>query len=176
MTAKLTDFRQSLIRELTEFIRDQADALSLRDLYQLITDLPAVRERLRNIPVETYPYLTKQLQFLCLFIEEQLAERKGGLSDAALREAAFALRYFQRTPDLIPDSIPHMGLSHMGLLDDAIIVDIVLQRQHSAFKRSSHGEKLSRPEPNFEVDELLSIISPLRLSSFCMSLANRSSA
>jgi uncharacterized membrane protein YkvA (DUF1232 family) len=171
MTAKLTDFRQSLIRELTEFIRDQADALSLRDLYQLITDLPAVRERLRNIPVETYPYLTKQLQFLCLFIEEQLAERKGGLSDAALREAAFALRYFQRAPDLIPDSIPDMGL-----LDDAIIVDIVLQRQHSAFKRSSHGEKLSWPEPKFEVDELLSIISPLRLSSFCKSLANRSSA
>jgi hypothetical protein len=171
MIAKLTDFKQSLIRELTEFIRNQADALSLRDLYQLITDLPAVRERFRTIPVETYPYLTNQLEFLCLFIEERLGERNGGLSDAALGEAAFALRYFQRTPDLIPDSIPHMGL-----LDDAIIVDIELQRQHNAFKRSSHGEKLTWPEPKFEVDELLSIISPLRLSSFCTSLANRSSA
>jgi uncharacterized membrane protein YkvA (DUF1232 family) len=170
MTAKLTDFKQSLIRELTEFIRNQAEAFSLKGLYQLITDLPAVRERLRDIPVETYPYLTKQLEFLCLFIEEQLAQQKGDLSDAALREAAFALHYFLRTPDLIPDSIPYMGL-----LDDAIIVDIVLQRQHDAFKRSSHGEKLSWPEPNFEVDELLSIISPLRLSSFCTSLANRSS-
>jgi uncharacterized membrane protein YkvA (DUF1232 family) len=171
MIAKLTDFKQSLISELTEFIRNQADAISLRDLYQLITDLPAVRERFRNIPVETYPYLKNQLEFLCLFIEERLAERKSGLSDAALGEAAFALRYFQRTPDLIPDSIPHMGL-----LDDVIIVDIVLRRQHNAFKRSSHGEKLSWPEPKFEVDELLSIISPLRLSSFCTSLANRSSA
>jgi hypothetical protein len=54
MIAKLTDFKQSLIRELTEFIRNQADALSLRDLYQLITDLPAARERFRTIPVQTY--------------------------------------------------------------------------------------------------------------------------
>jgi hypothetical protein len=48
MTTKLTDFKQSLIRELTGFIRNQADVLSLRDLHQLITDLPAVRERLRK--------------------------------------------------------------------------------------------------------------------------------
>ena len=44
-------------------------------------------------------------------------------------EAAFALLYFQRATDLIPDSIPGMGL-----LDDAMIVRIVLGRHEHAFK------------------------------------------
>ena len=49
-------------------------------------------------------------------------------------EAAFALLYFQRATDLIPDSIPGMGL-----LDDAMIVRIVLGRHEHAFKSSSHA-------------------------------------
>ena len=52
-------------------------------------------------------------------------------------EAAFALLYFQRATDLIPDSIPGMGL-----LDDAMIVRIVLGRHEPAFKFSPHGYKL----------------------------------
>ncbi len=81
-------------------------------------------------------------------------------------EAAFALLYFQRTTDLIPDSIPGMGL-----LDDAIIVRIVLSRHEHALKSSSHAYKLSWPTPSFDVDQLLSIVSPLRLNSFYLSMA-----
>ena len=55
-------------------------------------------------------------------------------------EAAFALLYFQRATDLIPDSIPGMGL-----LDDAMIVRIVMGRHEQAFKSSSHGYNLSWP-------------------------------
>ena len=85
-----------------------------------------------------------------------------------MAEAAFALLYFQRATDLIPDSIPDMGLS-----DDSMIVSIVLRRQEHAFKRSSHGHLLRWPEPRFDVDQLLSVISPLRVTSFCSSLAIR---
>ena len=67
---------------------------------------------------------------------------------------------------LIPDSIPGMGL-----LDDAIVVRIVLGRHVHAFKSSSHGYKLSWPAPSFDVDQLLSVVSPLRLTSFYLSMA-----
>ena len=48
-----------------------------------------------------------------------------------MAEAAFALLYFQRAIDLIPDSIPGLGL-----LDDSMIVEMVLRGQETAFKGS----------------------------------------
>ncbi|MBV9732296.1 MAG: DUF1232 domain-containing protein [Verrucomicrobia bacterium] len=45
--------------------------------------------------------------------------------------------YFQRTIDLIPDSIPDMGL-----LDDAIIVGMVPRREEHAFKQSPYANML----------------------------------
>jgi hypothetical protein len=83
-------------------------------------------------------------------------------------EAAFALLYFQRSTDLIPDSIPGLGL-----LDDAMMVHIVLDRHEHTFKSGSHGYKPSWPAPNFDVDQLLSVVSPLRLTSFCLSMATQ---
>jgi hypothetical protein len=56
-------------------------------------------------------------------------------------------------------------------LDDAIIVRIVLGRHEHAFKSRSHAYKLSWPVPSFDVDQLLSVISLLRLTSFYMSMA-----
>jgi hypothetical protein len=84
-------------------------------------------------------------------------------------EAAFALLYFQRASDLIPDSIPGMGL-----LDDAMIVRIVLGRHEQAFKINPHGDKLSWPAPRFDVDQLLSVVSPLRLAWFNLSMTTYS--
>ena len=148
--------------ELTDLIQSQAGSLSLGDLDRLVIDLPALRERFVNIPLQTYLYLPDQLEFLCLFVEEQVVGRKRDLAEEPVAEAAFALLYFQRAADLIPDSIPGLGL-----LDDAMIVSLVLRRQEQAFRRGSYGYKFRWPEPKLDVDELLSVISPLRVNSFC---------
>ena len=84
-------------------------------------------------------------------IQERL--RNAQLIDNALAEAAFALSYFQRNADLIPDAIPHIGI-----LDDALIVSMVLRRHEQTFRRSSHVGLLRRPDREFEVDDLLSVI------------------
>src|SRR5258707_14493968 len=107
MTTKATDFKERMTKELTDFIRYQASSLSVADLDRLIADLPGLRERFAKIPAQTYPCLADQLQFLSLVVEDQI------LRDPAAElvgEAAFALLYFQRATDLIPDSIPGMGL------------------------------------------------------------------
>jgi uncharacterized membrane protein YkvA (DUF1232 family) len=168
MTTNFTDFKQTMVAELTDFIRDQASSLSVADLDRLIADLPALRERFAKIPSQTNEYLSDQLECLCRFVEEQVVGRKRDLTEEAVGEATFALLYFQHGADLLPDSIPDMGL-----LDDAMIVSMVLRRQEQAFKRSSHAYLLRWPEPRFDVDELLSVISPLRVTSFCSSLAIR---
>ncbi|MGA8657152.1 MAG: YkvA family protein [Chthoniobacterales bacterium] len=152
-----------MAKELTGFIQSQARALSIADVDRLIVDLPALRERFGKIPAQTYPYLADQLQFLSRVLEEQVVREP----DADMvGEAAFALLYFQRSTDLIPDSIPGIGL-----LDDSMIVRIVLGRHEHAFKSSSHAYKLSWPAPSFDVEQLLAVISPLRLSSFYRSMA-----
>jgi uncharacterized membrane protein YkvA (DUF1232 family) len=162
------DFGCRITEEITGFIQSQARALSLTDIERLIVDLPALRERSANIPRQAYPYLADQLQFLSLMVEELIVRDPAG---EIVGEAAFALLYYQRATDLIPDSIPGMGL-----LDDAIIVRIVLGRHEHAFKSSPHGYKLRWPPPSFSVDQLLSVISPLRLSSFYLSMATETRA
>ena len=168
MTAKFSGFKESITTELTNFIQSQACALSLAVLDRLTTDLPALRERFAKIPSQTYAYLSDQLEFLCLFVEEQVVGRTRDLAEEPVAEAAFALLYFQRTSDLIPDSIPGLGL-----LDDSMVVAMVLRRQQHAFKGSLHAYMLRWPEPGFDLDQMLSVISPMRLTSFCSSLAIR---
>ena len=165
MTTRFTDFKETMTSEITGFIQSQARALSIADIDRLIIDLPALRERFAKIPARTYPYLADQLAFLSRVVEEQVVREPAA---DMVGEAAFALLYFKRATDLIPDSIPGMGL-----LDDAMIVRIVLGRHEHAFKSSSHAYNLSWPGPSFDVEQLLAVISPLRLSSFYWSMATQ---
>jgi uncharacterized membrane protein YkvA (DUF1232 family) len=162
MTTKTSEFKKIMTGELVDFIQSQARALSVAELRQLTADLPALRERFAKIPAQTYPLLADQLQFLSLVVEDEVVRDPAG---EMVGEAAFALLYFQRATDLIPDSIPGLGL-----LDDAMIVRFVLGRHERALKLSPYSHKLSWPAPSFDVDQLLSVVSPLRLSWFYLSM------
>jgi len=165
MTAKYADFKEWMTMELSDFVQNQASALSVADLDRLIADLPALRERFTTIPSHTYPYLADHLEFISRVVKDQVTGPNPDPISQTVSEAAFALLYFQTATDLIPDSIPGMGL-----LDDAMIVSLVLRRHQDAFKRSSHAYKLHWPLPTFDIDQLLSVVSPLRLDSFYSSM------
>jgi uncharacterized membrane protein YkvA (DUF1232 family) len=165
MTAKYADFKEWMTMELIDFVQSQAGVLSVADLNRLIADLPALRERFTTIPSQTYPYLSDQLEFLSLVVKDQVTGPNRDPISQTVSEAAYALLYFQTATDLIPDPIPGMGL-----LDDAMIVSLVLRRHEDAFKRSSHAYKLHWPLPTFDIDQLLSVVSPLRLDSFYSSM------
>jgi uncharacterized membrane protein YkvA (DUF1232 family) len=168
MTTKYIDFKEAMTTQLLDFVQSQAGALSPADLDQLIVDLPALRERFTETSAQPYPYLADQLEFLSLLVESQADGLKRDAVPQMLAEASFALLYFQRTTDLIPDPIPGLGL-----LDDAVVVSMVLRRHEHAFKCNSHADKLHWPFPTFDVDQLLWVVSPLRVTSFCSSLAIR---
>jgi hypothetical protein len=64
MTPSSTDLRERIAGEITNFIQNQARAISITAIERLVADLPALRKRFARIPAQTYPYLADQLQFL----------------------------------------------------------------------------------------------------------------
>jgi uncharacterized membrane protein YkvA (DUF1232 family) len=72
-------------------------------------------------------HLRRRVEILARYFEE--AYRDGHRGSAVHCEVAFALLYFLKGFDRIPDSIPEVGL-----LDDAMIVQAVLQRHLSTLR------------------------------------------
>lgn len=75
-------------------------------------------------------YLRHRLELLMTYFAEACRDGHAGIP--AHRDAAFALLYFLKRFDRVPDSVPEVGL-----LDDALSIQIVVQR-HSATLRV-HG-------------------------------------
>ena len=99
------------------------DAAVLHTLQKLQLPLQAKIEQ-----IDESAHLRRRLELLATFCEE--ASRDGSAGTPAHLEAAFALLYFLKGCDRIPDTLPEIGL-----LDDAMIVQIVLQR-HAATLRA----------------------------------------
>lgn len=98
------------------------DAAAVQALHRLRLPLHAKIEQ-----IEESAHLRRRLELLATFFEE--ASRDGSTGTPAHREAAFALLYFLKGYDRIPDTVPEIGL-----LDDALIVQIVLQRHVTALR------------------------------------------
>ena len=95
---------------------DAVEALrALRQPLQTKIDALTGSERLRQ-----------RLQVLATYFDETNHFR---VADHARRDVAFALFYFLKGFDRIPDTVPEVGL-----LDDALMVDFVLQRHFTTLR------------------------------------------
>jgi uncharacterized membrane protein YkvA (DUF1232 family) len=72
-------------------------------------------------------HLKRRLELLATYFDE--ASTDGLRGTPAHRETAFALLYFLKGFDRIPDTVPEVGL-----LDDAMVVQIVMQRHAPTFR------------------------------------------
>lgn len=94
-----------------------------------LTHLRALRQPLRSkiAGLGNNLHLRTGLDLLALYLDECTAER--ATLSPAMREAAFAMLYFLKGFDRIPDGVPEFGL-----LDDALIVQCVLDRHAAALR------------------------------------------
>lgn len=115
---------------------DIAGIAAYLDAGAALVDTPALQV-LQNLRVplrakiaqlEEGTNLRRRLEVLSTYCDDASREGCGGTQ--VHREAAFALFYYLKGFDRIPDTVPEIGL-----LDDAMIVQIVLQR-HSATLRA----------------------------------------
>jgi len=101
--------------------------------------LPELRKKTSAITDSTR--LRRRLETLITYFEETEAVE---FADAETRrEIGFVLIYFLKGYDLIPDTIPHIGL-----VDDALLVEAVLGRHQEAIR--AHWLSVHRSEPEIK--------------------------
>ncbi|MCX6951650.1 MAG: YkvA family protein [Verrucomicrobia bacterium] len=135
MTAKPPSIPGSLDRHLSANTRDDLPGVSTyvdRGAALVTPEAIAALQRLRKplhrkIAALKETGLQYRLELLATYFDE--AATDGHKGTPAHCEVAFALLYFLKGFDRIPDSIPEVGL-----LDDAMIVQVVLQRNSTALR------------------------------------------
>ncbi|MDI1248044.1 MAG: YkvA family protein [Lacunisphaera sp.] len=119
----------------TTYIKEGAVLVSPEDLAGLRKLLPEVSAKAARITDSER--LRRRIDLLTLFFRE--SQSQGGTTER--QEIAFVLFYFLKGYDIIPDSIPKIGL-----LDDALLVETALHRNQEALR--SHWAARQRVFPS----------------------------
>ena len=136
MTAKSSSIPGALDRHLSANSRDDVPGVAAyvdRGAALVTPEAIAALQRLRKPLHRKIDALTEsgllrhRLELLATYFEEACSD--GHKGTPAHCDVAFALLYFLKGFDRIPDSIPEVGL-----LDDAMIVQIVLQRHATTLR------------------------------------------
>jgi uncharacterized membrane protein YkvA (DUF1232 family) len=114
--------------DFVEFIEANAAKVTPRVLAALVSELPDLRDKFPEVSAPGFPKMHRQLWFLGEVVEAFALQREQDFPFRAAVEAAFALLYFARDIDLIPDF-----LSEIGYTDDAAVVATVLLRNADVF-------------------------------------------
>ena len=139
-----TKTKQLTGADFIAFIICGASRLTPAEVQQLVSDLPDLRERFGCLREAGYPDAEQQLLFLSQVVELVWTDRYRDMPYGAAIEAAFAVSYFAREGDLIPDT-----LGAIGLIDDIAVAQTVLLRNVAAFEAFSVTTK--QPLPDFSL-------------------------
>ena len=136
MSAKSNSIPDALDRHLSANSRDDIPGVAAyvdRGAALVTPEAIAALQRLRKPlhrkidALKESGHLRHRLELLATYFEEACSD--GHKGTPAHCDVAFALLYFLKGFDRIPDSIPEVGL-----LDDAMIVQIVLQRHATTLR------------------------------------------
>lgn len=118
-----------------------ASRLTPESVQQLVSDLPELHERFGRLTEAGHPDVERQLRFLAKVVDLVWTDQYRGMPYGAALEAAFAVSYFVREGDLIPDT-----LGAIGLIDDIAVLQTVLLRNAAAFRAFCAATKLPWPD------------------------------
>ena len=116
------------------FVEEQAAKLTHRDIVELASRLPALREQVSCIPILEYPQLAEQYEFFALIVQDCSEQMDCKVPAVCQHEAVFALLYLEKHGDLLPDDAPGIGLT-----DDQAVVATVLHKHRDALRACPRG-------------------------------------
>ena len=121
--------------ELADFVHRGAAKITPQILRGVARKLPLMKVEFAQIHAPKFPHLVSQLQFLANVLEDFADGKAEDLPYVTAANAAYALIYAQRQWDLIPDSVPDLGMA-----DDSGVVRVVLIEHERVLAR--YAEKL----------------------------------
>ena len=99
--------------------------------------LPFLKVKAETLDVPELPHLNPQTNFLVRYAEDVLDGVYPCSDLQAIAETVFALSYLLKEVDIIPDSVPHLGLS-----DDSIVLRAVLKGHEKEFRAFAEKSEL----------------------------------
>lgn len=108
---------------IDEYIETHSRAMTAGELRQLRTFLPALTEKKAAAEAQHRDKLSKDIDTLSELIMSDAVELASDPLPPHLAEAAVAARYVLKGIDIIPDSLPEIGLA-----DDEWVVNRVMER------------------------------------------------
>ena len=139
-----TKTKQLTGADFIAFITRGASRLTPAEVQQLVSDLPELRTRFGLLREAGYPDAEQQIILLSQVVELVWTDRYRDMPYGAALEAAFAVSYFAREGDLIPDT-----LGAIGLIDDIAVAQTVLLRNAAAFHAFSATAKVPLSDLSF---------------------------
>ena len=133
--------------DFIHYIENGATRLTPRAVQQLVSDLPELRDEFAKMRASAFPETERQLWFLAAIVEGVWTDTYRDMPYRAALEAAFAVSYFHRAVDLIPDS-----LEVIGLTDDAAVVQTVLARNARVYEKFAAATQLNWAEFRLKPD------------------------
>jgi uncharacterized membrane protein YkvA (DUF1232 family) len=107
--------------ELADFVRSGAAKMTPQIAHGVYKKLPMLKIGFAQIDAPKFPHLVTQLQFLANLIEDFLDGKAEEVPYVTFACACYAIIYAKRQWDLIPDSVPEVGMA-----DDSAVVRVVL--------------------------------------------------
>lgn len=127
--------------EMVDFIVRGASEITPRELESVVRVIPQLRLEWTQLDPDTYPHLAEKMEFIARLVEDFAAGLEKDFPFETAAEAAFALVYFHREIDIIPDFIPDIGYA-----DDAEVVSTVLARHEAVFERYAREKQIDLPD------------------------------
>lgn len=116
--------------EIAAFVRRGASKITPQIVRGVCKKLPLLKLQFAEIHARSFPHLPEQLQFLANVLEDFADNKADDLPYVTLANVAFAVIYSNRAMDLIPDSMPEMGMA-----DDSAVVRAVLIEHEAVLSR-----------------------------------------
>ena len=116
---------------IDEFIEDQARHITAIDISVLGAFSCRLADKLKENNADEYPGLRDAVYVIVQALESPTAQHAEDRLPRWLAETGFAASYLLKRFDLIPDNVPEIGLA-----DDALILQRVVQRNQAELRRN----------------------------------------
>lgn len=124
--------------QIAEFVNHGANFITPAIVENLLRNLPLWKVEFTQINAPQFPHLIDQLEFLADAVEDFADGAYKDLPYCACAQAVFALTYVHKKINIIPDTVPELGMA-----DDSSVVRAVLIQNEKAFGKYAQSQGLS---------------------------------